>query len=290
MEHIVMFEKQNVSFPVSFKRVTITTAMLSALAGCGGAADFDINPPEGTYSSAQSVKVTIPTGATNVYLTTDAQPITNPTNNCKLSGNTTLNIDKPTMVNLRFDEEGVTTTMSFVYNITDNPIDSGLTNNEVLDAWEFLNQNVIQNLPQSSFTQSDAFGIGTISSNYSEHCCFYAEQSFTFNDYTYDYNGQNLSIDSGTVAGRSPSSGSGSYGTFQANGKTLSFSGDYNGTADGEFKTNRSDGVISTLSGYYRIHCTDGGCSAGDVVYEFVSDGEFAELASMESPGVISCD
>ncbi|MCG8669805.1 MAG: hypothetical protein MI867_10370 [Pseudomonadales bacterium] len=256
------------------------------------------SPNTGAYPTAQTVDLSIPNDATNIFVTTDSvEPW--PSEYCvQNNGLLQINVDQPMAIKLRYDQYGQTITDVGYYFIEDSAIDNGYKNRDLLDTWEtFFASHVLKlfNVPDQDYsllTHSDGQG-GTVSleTRITERGWIFGDpeegnQTYRFDNYHYTdpQTGQSFVIESGTIYGFRGES-RGFYNT-ELDGEAIVFSGDINGWAEGNFKM---DGERTT-GGYYRVFCTDAGCANKEAVYGLNTTAkEFIEIAPVTNENTLSC-
>jgi hypothetical protein len=259
--------------------LTSLGTLLLALAGCKTTVVEDTTvtfmPESGRYQAAQTLTIKLPPTASNIYLTTDTlDPVAN--NACAYHGEN-LQLDRATLVKLRFDVQGKTYRHEKLYVIDENPADSHLTNRSVVEAWEnFFVSQVYRQMPATGdqnavHTLTDAEG-GTVTrdTRILSRSIFFGiptsgSQAYRFNFFekTDADTGEVIMINSGAIYGYR-NEDYGFFTTLRDGGERLKFSGTYNGWADGDFNLN-ADG--QTTDGKYTVFCRDYGCAATPVIY-----------------------
>lgn len=254
-------------------------------------------PESGVYQSAQTLSITLPKTATNVYLTTDTlDPVPNPA--CSYNGED-LQLNRATRIKLRFDVQGKTYTHDKLYVIEENPQDSGFVNRTVIETWEhfFVTEVLNKFAPPGDEDikvqrlEDGEGGSVTLTTRILDRSIFFDIP--TAGDQTYDFNffekvladtGEEVMIQDGAVYGYR-NEDRGYYGT--AKGRRLKYAGTYNGWAEGNFDLN-ADGV--RIGGQYDIYCTDIGCAPVPVTYALGSSGEqLIEVSPVPDANTRSC-
>lgn len=277
----------------------LVSAIGFTLASCGVEDTTVVFTPEsGNYAEAQTLSITLPKTAKNVYLTTDTvDPVPNPA--CSYSGED-LPLNRATIVKLRFDVQGKTYTHEKRYVIESNPQDSQLMNRTVIDVWEnFFVNHVMNQFTGPSDEDSvqtlhdDDGGTVTLTTRILDRSFFFdiptaGSQVYDFNFFekTIPDTGEVVMIQDGNIYGYRNEDG-GYFTTLSHGGRTLKYAGTYNGWAIGDFSMN-SDGVRS--GGYYQVYCTDIGCSPIPVTYAVSSDNHLIEISPVPDADTRSCN
>lgn len=280
--------------PILYKsNATIAaTAVCLALSGCGAGFDVTFSSGVQNYSRAQRVKVEVPENATNVYLTTNNK---DPVPNAKCSFKPgIINVNRPTVVKLRFDLDGETYIQSGIYIIENMVKESRYGNRVAIDIFErFIRNHVNPSFgpsPTHDATEVISDGTdGTVTRITDINGLIFVQgrQTFLFNDYKYfDPNNETyLIVKSGKIFGFRNSDG-GYYNT-DVDGETINFFGTFNGYANGHFYLNEQN---ETTGGFYRVTCSDKWCAAGEAYYALGSFREFVEIYPEPEDNPRSCD
>ena len=254
-------------------------------------------PEAGRFQAAQTLAITLPPTARNVYLTTDTlDPV--PSESCAYGGEN-LDLDRATLVKLRFDVQGETYHHERLYVIDENPADSQLKNRTVIEAWEnFFVSQVYRQLPpigdeDATDTLTDDYG-GTVTrqTRILDRSIFFdiptaGSQTYTFNFFekTDPDTGENINLNSGAIYGYLNEDG-GYYSTVRSGGQRLKFAGTYNGWADGDFFLNAEG---QTSDGHYTVFCRDYGCAATPVIYALGTEKQLLEVSPVPNENTRRC-
>lgn len=254
-------------------------------------------PEAGRFQAAQTLAITLPPTARNVYLTTDTlDPV--PSESCAYGGEN-LDLDRATLVKLRFDVQGKTYHHERLYVIDENPADSQLKNRTVIEAWEnFFVSQVYRQLPpigdeDATDTLTDDYG-GTVTrqTRILDRSIFFdiptaGSQTYTFNFFekTDPDTGENINLNSGAIYGYLNEDG-GYYSTVRSGGQRLKFAGTYNGWADGDFSLNAEG---QTSAGHYTVFCRDYGCAATPVIYALGTEKQLLEVSPVPNENTRRC-
>lgn len=281
----------------------LAIAAASTMSGCKQTdiTYVSFSPGGGTYAAAQTVSVTLPPKATNVYLTTDSiDPIVDP--QCAYAGDN-LAINRSTLVKVAYDVAGQHYQVESLYVIENNPVENGYTNRKVMTTWErFFVEHVLRqfNVPNedtSTLVLDDgAGGKVTLLTNILDRTTLGApekgEQTYTFERFKMtdvDNSAFSITINSGKIYGYRDED-EGSYTTkttgTRGSGERLEFSGTYNGWAEGDFLMNAAG---ETTSGYYKVSCLDNGCAANPVIYALGTKNQFLQVVSYPDAQTRSC-
>jgi hypothetical protein len=287
-------------YPFSVFQTLAFGAIVTGISACQQGPSVETNTyfslPGGVYPSAQTVSLTLPPLAENVYLTTDTRdPIASPL--CAYSGED-ITLERATTIKLRYTVQGIQYQQERQYLIEDGSYDSGFTNRAIISTWErfFVKKVYSQFNPptdaDSSLTIYDSEGgAAKLDTKILAYSVFgppkRGEMTYSFSFFKgidSEYN-EEVMLNSGAIYGYQDSSG-GYYTTLTKNGQRLNFSGTYTGWADGDFKMN-SDGI--TVSGYYTVHCIDRGCADVPVTYAMGSRNQLIEISPVPDENTHSC-
>ncbi len=284
------------------RKIAVTAgvvAFLLPLSACKVVEDTTVVflPEAGRFQSAQTLTITLPATARNVYLTTDTlDPV--PSESCAYSGED-LVLDRATRVKLRFDVQGKTYHHQRLYVIDENPANSQFKNRTVIEAWEnFFVSQVYRQLPpigdeDAIDTLTDDYG-GTVTrvTRILDRSIFFdiptaGSQSYAFNFFekTDPDTGEHIVLNSGTIYGYLNEDG-GYYSTERVGGEQLKFAGTYNGWADGDFILN-SEG--QTSAGQYTVFCRDYGCADVPVTYALGTEKQLLEVSPVPNENTRRC-
>jgi len=262
--------------------------------GCAGD-DFDSTFYNGTHqeSSTIKVKVEVPENATGVYLTTDNQD-PEPSDSCRIDSDTIITVDRPMVIKLNYDLNGVAYRKKGIYVIADKVAENRFGNRDAIDIFEtFISNHINPSFgPTPSSDQfktiSDGQG-GTASRSTTIDGFFFVEgrQIFTFNNYHYLNKSQGTLFvaETGKIFGFMD--GDGGYYNTDNEGDTMVFSGTYTGTAEGNFYLNEFG---QTSRGFYRVTCIDRWCADNEVYYALDSFREFVEIYPRPGETPRSCN
>ncbi len=250
---------------------------------------------EGVYPTTQTLQITLPPTATNVYLTTNSiDPVPNAA--CAYSGED-LTIDRPTIVKLIYNVGGDKFSYEKQYRVEENKVDNRFTNRNVIETWEyFFKKHVLSQFSPSEtensfLTAEDGEGgTATVLTQYSHHWLTNditgGSQTYTFNFFekTDAETGEVVMLRSGILSGSQGADG----GYYMTDDQApITFSGTYHGWAEGAFFTN-AEGL--TTDGYYKVYCTDAGCAPAPVVYYLNPSHGFIEIDQKRSEFTHSCE
>lgn len=279
-------------------KAVLTAGATLAMTACGVESTTVVFTPEsGVYPQTQTLSISLPKTATNVYLTTDTlDPVPNPA--CHYAGED-LVLDRATRVKLRFDVQGKTYRHDKLYVIEENPQDSQLLNRTVIEAWELffihqvMNQFTASGEENSFETLEDGDGgTATLNTRILERSIFFdiptaGSQTYSFNFFekTNADTSEVVMIQDGAIYGYRDEDG-GYYTTMSGEGRRLKYAGTYNGWADGDFSLN-AEGVRS--GGHYDIYCTDPGCAQVPVTYAVGSTNQLIEVSPVPNETTRSC-
>lgn len=244
------------------------------------------------HASTVKVKVGLPTGATNAYLTTDNQdPVIS--ENCKL-GDGIVEVDRPMVIKLRYDLNGQTVQQKGIYIITDQIKPNRFGNRDAVEIFESFIKNHInpafgptsENFDQTLTISDGQGGSATRATDIEGFIFKEGRQTFSFNNYHYFNSSQNTLFvaERGRIFGFIDRNG-GYYNTDEQ-GETMVFSGTYTGTAEGHFYLNE---YRQTTSGFYRVTCVDRWCAKGPVYYALDGFREFVEIYPQPDKAPKSC-
>lgn len=245
------------------------------------------------HASTIDVKVSLPAGATNAYLTTDNEdPIVS--ESCKL-GDGIVTVNRPMVIKLRYDLDGQTVQQKGIYVIADQIKPNRFGNRDAIEIFESFIKNHLnpafgptsESFDQTLTITDDQGGSATRATDIEGIIFKEGRQTFSFNNYHYFNSSQNTLFvaENGKIFGFIDSDG-GYYNTDDQ-GETMVFSGTYTGTAEGHFYLNE---YRQTTGGFYRVTCVDRWCATGPVYYALDGFREFVEIYPLPDEAPKSCN
>lgn len=285
------------------KVAALTFTTVTVLTACVAEPKYPSNhyysPTTGTFPTAQTVSLSIPSDATNLFISTDTVDPWPSVNCVKKAGDMDFTFDRSTALKIRYELYGKQVTDARYYFIEDAPAEKPYRNRNLLDTWEnFFASHVIPRFTipdqdHSLLTAHDGQGgTVTLETNITERGWIWDDpeegnQTYRFDNYHYTdpKTGESFVIESGAVYGFRGES-RGFYNT-ETHGETIVFSGDINGWAEGSFKM---DGEGNTTSGYYRIFCSDDGCANQEAIYGLNSaTNGYIQVSDKITEDTVSC-